>query len=149
MGLQKLLGSSAQIRCVDGKKLNEAKQLAAEADAVVLVVGYSHKDEGEYASFGPITLGGDRKQLGLHDKDVNLIKAIAPLNKNTAVVLIGSNAILMEDWKSTVPAILHAFYPGMEGGTAIARVLVGEVNPGGTAFSIPRECQPPARLDGC
>jgi beta-glucosidase len=139
-GFQKVLGSSAQIDCIDGKKLDEAKKLAAEADAVILVAGYSHKDEGEYASFGPFTFGGDRAQLGLHPKDVDLIKMVAPLNKNTVVVLIGSNAILMEEWKSAVPAILHAFYPGMEGGTAIARVLFGEVNPGGKLpFSIPED----------
>ncbi len=49
----------------------------------------------------------------------------------TAVVLIGGNTILLEEWKASVPAIMMAYYLGMEGGTAIARTLFGEVNPRG------------------
>jgi beta-glucosidase len=139
-GLQKLLGSSAQVRFSNGKKLEEAKRLAAEADAAILVVGLTHKDEGEYVEYGPKTFGGDRTDLRLHRDEVTLIQSIAPLNKNTVVVLIGSSAIMMEEWKAAVPAILHAFYPGMEGGTAMARLLFGEVNPSGKLpFSIPTD----------
>lgn len=136
-GLKKVLGPSVQVLYHNGKKLDEAKKVAAAADAVVCVVGYTHHDEGEYMGPGS---AGDRDQLGLHAKDVDLIKAVAPANKHTVVVLIGSSAILMEEWKASVPAIVHAFYPGMEGGTAIARVLFGEVNPGGKLpFSIPTD----------
>jgi beta-glucosidase len=139
-GLQKLLGSSAQVRFSNGRKLDKARKLATEADAVILVVGFSHKDEGEYIPYGPITFGGDRSDLRLHEDEVVLIQSVAPLNKNTVVVLIGSSAIMMEEWKATVPAILHAFYPGMEGGTAIARVLFGDANPSGKLpFSIPTD----------
>jgi len=139
-GLRKRLGSSAQVDYSIGKNLEQAKKLAAEADAVILVVGFTHKDEGEYTATGPLVSGGDRSSLSLHEKDLALIKAIAPLNKNTVVVLIGSCAILMEEWKASVPAILHAFYPGMEGGTAIARILFGDVNPGGKLpFTIPTD----------
>jgi beta-glucosidase len=71
---------------------------------------------------------------------VKLIRSIAPLNKNTVVVLIGGSAIMMEEWKAAVPAILHAFYPGMEGGTAIAKALFGDVNPSGKLpFTIPTD----------
>jgi beta-glucosidase len=136
-GLKKVLGLSVKVRYHNGNKLDEAKGVAAAADAVVCVVGYTHRDEGEYMGFG---LSGDRDQLGLHATDVDLLKAVAPANQHTVVVLIGSSAILMEEWKASVPAIVHAFYPGMEGGTAIARVLFGEVNPGGKLpFSIPTD----------
>jgi len=65
---------------------------------------------------------------------------VAPANPGTAVVLIGSNAFIMEEWKDATPAILHAFYPGMEGGTALANVLFGWVNPGGKLpFTIPTD----------
>src|SRR5262249_21709191 len=119
----------------NGKKLDEAKKVAAAADVVVCVVGYTHKDEGEYLGPG---LAGDRDQLGLHAKDVDLIKAIAPENPHTVVVLIGSSAILMEEWQAAVPPTGHAFYGGMDGGTAIANVLFGEVTPSGKLpLSIP------------
>jgi len=139
-GLKKLLGDSVQVAYSDGKTLAQARKLAAEADAVIVVAGYTHKDEGEYNAVGPLLLGGDRRDLRLHKKDVVLIQSIAPLNKNTAVVLIGGSAIMMEEWKDAVPAILHAFYPGMEGGTAIARALFGDVNPSGKLpFTIPAD----------
>lgn len=139
-GLQKLLDSSAQVHYSDGKKLDKARTLATEADAVILVAGFTHKDEGEYIPYGPITFGGDRCDLRLHEKEVALVQSIAPLNKNTVVVLIGSSAIMMEEWKAAVPAILHAFYPGMEGGRAIASLLFGDVNPSGKLpFSIPTD----------
>lgn len=139
-GLKKLLGDSVQVAYSDGKTLAQARELAAEADAVIVVAGYTHKDEGEYNAVGPLVFGGDRRDLRLHKKDVALIQSIAPLNKNTAVVLIGGSAIMMEEWKDAVPAILHAFYPGMESGTAIARALFGDVNPSGKLpFTIPTD----------
>jgi beta-glucosidase len=114
------------------------------ADAVVFVVGYNHDDEGEYisnpdeevdalgdgeASFGE---GGDRKtSLGLHEDEAELIKAVGPQNRNSVAVLIGGNMIMIEEWKKDVSAILMAYYPGMEGGTAIAKTLFGDVNPSG------------------
>ncbi|HPY67593.1 MAG TPA: glycoside hydrolase family 3 C-terminal domain-containing protein, partial [Bacteroidales bacterium] len=54
-----------------------------------------------------------------------------PLNPNSVAVLIGGSAIIVEEWKDKINGIIHAFYPGMEGGTAIARILFGDVNPGG------------------
>ncbi len=145
-GLRKVLGPSVEILYSEGKDLEEARRIASRADAVVFVVGYDHRDEGEYVEFlgGLIKVGGDRDDLRLHKGDVDLIRAVAPANSNAAVVLIGGSAIVVEEWKDQVPAILHAFYPGMEGGTAIARVLFGEVNPGGKLpFTIPAD---PAHL---
>ena len=139
-GLRRHLDGSAQVRFSDGKKPDEAVKLAQEADALILVVGYTHRDEGEYIEYGPISWGGDRPHLRLHKRDVALIQALAPLNRNTVVVLMGGSAIMMEEWRGSVPAILHAFYPGMECGTALARVLFGEVNPSGKLpFSIPTD----------
>ena len=135
-GLQRVLGPSVEVVYQNGKNLRKARQAASEADAVIFVLGHTHKDEGEFI----LTVGGDRSSLGLHDDEVELLNAVAPINPNAAVVLIGGSAILMEEWKEDAPAILHAFYPGMEGGTAIARVLFGEVNPGGKLpFTIPTD----------
>jgi beta-glucosidase len=135
-GLKKLLGHSVEILYSNGARLTEAVEYAKMADAVVFVGGYGHKDEGEYTAI----IGGDRDSLELHRDEIELIRAVAPANKNCAVVLIGGSAILMESWKTKVPAILHAFYPGMEGGTAIARVLFGVSTPGGKLpFTIPTD----------
>src|SRR5690554_1180432 len=152
------IAEDAEVVYCDGSDLEEAKKAAENADAVVFVVGYDHDDEGEYTDIEAFTdlkegrkniieteeedetvgvgselgAGGDRAEsLGLHKDEIELIKAVGPLNKNSAAVLIGGNMIMFEEWKDCVSTILMAYYPGMEGGTAIARTLFGEVNPGG------------------
>jgi beta-glucosidase len=75
--------------------------------------------------------GGDRRSLRLHAHDEDLIQAIADANPRTIVVLIAGSAVVMEAWRQRVPAILMAWYPGMQGGHAIADVLAGVAEPGG------------------
>ena len=121
----------------DGSDVERAKAVAAAADAVVFVVGYNHDDEGEFVSADQTGnylggIGGDRKQgLGLHADEIALLKAVAPVNPNHAAVLIGGNMIMMTEWYDDVNAILMAYYPGQEGGTALAEILYGDVNPSG------------------
>ncbi len=120
-----------------GENIGHAKDLARQADAVIFVVGYRCTDEGEFVSEDMSDLdgeypGGDRTEsLGLHPKDVRMIQEVGPLNPQSTVFLIGGNMILMEDWKDSVSAILMAYYPGMEGGTAMGEILFGDVNPSG------------------
>lgn len=133
-GLAALL-PGCEILCDEGGDPGRAAGLAASADAAVIVVGYSHDDEGEYindSSIGGVTIGGDRKaSLGLHPADVELVRAVCAANPKSVVVLIGGSMIMVEEWKAVAPAILMAYYPGMEGGAAIARTLFGDNNPGG------------------
>jgi beta-glucosidase len=117
-----------QVSYFDGTDLAAAEKAAQEADAVVIVAGYSHEDEGENLGYGK-KVGGDRLSLRLNPEESALINALAPLNKKTAVVLISGSAIIMEEWKNSAPAILMAFYSGMEGGTALANILFWVVNP--------------------
>jgi beta-glucosidase len=140
-GLRRLLGPSVRVRYLPGKRPDAARQLAATADAVVIVAGNRYNDEGEFMAPLPLLhAGGDRVSLRLKPEDVALIQAVAPVNPRTVVVLIGGGAFIMEEWKDAAPAILHAFYPGMEGGTALAHVLFGRVNPGGKLpFTIPTD----------
>jgi beta-glucosidase len=135
-----LAGSGVEVRHYAGRSLRRAKSLASRADAVLVVAGCGPYDEGEYLLPLPLGcgLGGDRTSLELHARDARLIAAAAPLAPRSAVVLIGGSAILVEPWREKVHAILYAFYPGMEGGTAIARTLLGQSNPGGKLpFCVP------------
>lgn len=65
---------------------------------------------------------------------------MGPQNGNSVAVLIGGNLMMIDEWKEDVFAILIAYYPGMEGGTAIAKTLFGIVNPGGKLpFVLPKK----------
>ena len=132
----------------DGDDGVAAAELAAVADKVVLVVGYTYEDEGEYlipaqseAENTPTDdVGGDRLSLELLPEDLAMIEAIKGANANTALVYVGGSAIVMEKWRQEMPAILFAWYAGMEGGHALANILFGEVNPSGKLpFTIPRD----------
>lgn len=134
----------AQVVYYSGENLKHAKELAQNADAVIFVVGYDYNDEGEYISeneFESYTgaAGGDRKNsLGLHKNEIELIKAVGPENSNSVAILIGGNMIMIEEWKKSVNAIIMAYYPGMEGGTAVGEIVFGHVNPSGKLpFVIP------------
>lgn len=93
-----------------------------EVDAVVLVVGLTAADEGE-----GLIAAGDREGLELAAEDREAIAAAARENDRVIVILEGGGALLVEGWIDDVEAALMAWYPGQEGGTALARLLAGEV----------------------
>jgi beta-glucosidase len=131
-GLRKMTAGSMEIMHetgMRGRKLDAVGQIAREADATVVVVGLDHGDEGEFMPV--IHTGGDRDDLRLPDRQEALIKAVAAASDRCIVVMEGGSAIVTEAWADDVEAILMAWYPGMEGGTALAEVLFGEVNPSG------------------
>jgi beta-glucosidase len=99
----------------------ETKALAAKADAVIICVGFDPKTEGE---------GADRT-FQLPGGQDELIRQISAVNKNTIVVLTAGGNVDMTQWIDNVPAILHAWYPGQEGGTALAQLLFGDYSPSG------------------
>ena len=138
-GIKNSVGNKINIIHNEGNDVDVAQQIAQSVDSVVLVVGYTSKDEGEYIPH--ISKGlGDRTNLGLKENDIKLIEAVAKVNKKCVVVLVGGSAILMDGWKEKVPSILMAWYSGMEGGNALANILFGEVNPSGKIpFTIPKE----------
>lgn len=133
-GLMKAM-PCAEILYNNGKDIEKARELAKEADAVVIVAGYIHCDEGEYlsdrADIAEGEMGGDRVSMRLHKRDVDLIHGLKDVNPNTVVSIIGSSAILIDEWEKDVPAILFSFYSGMEGGNALAEILFGDVCPSG------------------
>ena len=99
----------------------EATSLAAHADAVVLAVGFDPASEGESAD----------RTFRLPPGQDELIKQIAAVNKHTVVAMTSGGGIDMAAWVDRIPALFEAWYPGQEGGTALAELLFGEFNPSG------------------
>ncbi len=95
--------------------------MAAKADVVVLAVGFDAQSETE---------GWDRT-FGLPPGQDELIERVVAANPKTIVVVTSGGGVDMSRWIDKVPAVLQAWYPGQEGGTALAEVLLGEVNPSG------------------
>jgi beta-glucosidase len=131
------IASDTEIIFYSGDNIAHAKLVAREADAVIFVVGYDQEDEGEYVASDQVgnyigSIGGDRKEgLSLHQKDIDLIMEVSPENKKSVVVLIGGSTIMLTGWKDYVDSILMAYYPGQEGGTALAEIIFGDINPSG------------------
>jgi beta-glucosidase len=95
----------------------------ADADLVILCIGLSHRP-------GMDSEVMDRKSMDLPENQVRQIEKTVARNANTVAVLISGSPLTM-DWANSVPAIVQAWYPGMEGGNAIARILFGDVSPSG------------------
>ena len=135
----------------NGKNLEETKKIAEKLDQIILVVGYTYEDEGEYVMsrgqmlksaeakelVGIKGIGGDRLSLRLNNDDENLIKTLSKINENIVVVYVGGSGINMNNWIDDTPAVLFSWYSGMEGGNALANILYGKANPSGKLpFSI-------------
>ncbi len=101
------------------KKIDEAVAAAKNADVAVIVAGI---EEGE--SF-------DRAYLNLPGHQEEMINQVAATGKPVVVVLIGGSAITMSKWINNVSSVLNAWYPGEDGGHAVANVLFGDYNPAG------------------
>jgi beta-glucosidase len=137
-GIRDYLGDDVIVDYCPGDDLEAAIAASSAADAVVIVAGNRHDDEGEFIMNSKNSPGGDRDNLTLRDEEVRLINAAAAANDNTIAVLIGGSAITISEWDEKVGSILFAYYPGMEGGNALARTLFGDANPGGKLpFTIP------------
>jgi beta-glucosidase len=99
----------------------EAERLAKMADVTVVAAGFSPSTEGE---------GLDRTYR-LPFGQEELIQSVAAANPRTIVVLTAGGSVATQDWIDKVPALLHTWYGGQQAGTALARVLMGDVNPSG------------------
>ena len=105
---------------------------AKQADVVVAFVGLSPDLEGEEM---PVHVkgfdGGDRTSIELPDVQEKLLEAVAATGKPLVVVLMNGSALAVDWAKQHANAIVEAWYPGEEGGAAIANILTGKVNPAG------------------
>jgi beta-glucosidase len=109
------------IRLTDELVSPEVAKLAAMADASVVAVGFDSKSESE---------GLDRSYTLPWGQD-ELIQAVSAANKKTIVTLTAGGGVDTHSWLDNVPAFLHTWYPGEEGGKAIAEILFGARAPEG------------------
>jgi beta-glucosidase len=140
----------------DESDIAAAARAASAADAIIVVAGYTAREEGEYIpgdiNLGQgvsdearevarrVAIGGDRDSLSLPDDQIALIKAAMATGKPVVVVIVAGSAIMVEEWHQGAGAILQTFYSGMEGGTALARLLFGDVSPSGKLpFTVARD----------
>ena len=126
--VSRLVWNAGEMMPADGEA---GLQAVRGADAVVVCVGFDDPSiEGADHGTADEHEGGDRR-YALPGGQVNLITALAKLNGRVAVVLNAGGSVGTASWIERVPALLHAFYPGSEGNTALAEIIFGKTNPSG------------------
>jgi beta-glucosidase len=130
-GLRAKLGTGVQVEYAAGcdilepakaSEVEQAAELARKADVAILFLGTNLKVEAE---------GRDRKSLDLPGSQEQLLEAVFKANPKTVAIVMSGGPVSVKWAKENVPAILAAWYPGEEAGTAIGSVLLGEYNPAG------------------
>ncbi len=152
-GLKKVF---ARVTLSQGADIEKVIRASKDSDVIVICAGSNRYQEGEYllnTRYGldqkPKNSGGDRASLRLSGEEVALIRAMKSAGKKVVVVLFSGCAIIVEEWKQFADAILMNYYSGVEGGTALANILCGVVNPSGKLpFTVARdEADYPAFLE--
>jgi len=105
----------------DDSLFKEALKLARQCQAAVVCAGFTPQTEGE---------GRDRT-FALPAGQTDLINAVAEVNPKTIVVLTAGGNVETETWLKNVPVLVHVWYPGQEGGQALAEILFGHTTPSG------------------
>lgn len=101
------------------QQLKEAVALAQKSDLIIFAAGI---EEGEFR---------DRSSLALPGNQVKVLEELIAVGKPVVVLLVGGSAITMQHWLPKVSAVIDCWYPGIQGGDAIAAVLFGDANPAG------------------
>ncbi len=115
------VGGRLRVGIINEQKIvsHAAKQLAGKVDAVIIAVGFNNDSEGEGAD-RPFTL-----PLGQDE----LIREMSAASKNTVVAITSGGNVDVAPWIDHVPGLIEMWYPGEQGGTALAEILFGVVNP--------------------
>ena len=105
------------------ERIQKAVDLAKKSDIAVICVGWDSMFETE---------GYDKDEgISLPGFQEDLINAVSAVNPNTVVVINSGTPVFMKNWESKVKGLVMAYYPGHEGGNALASILFGDVNPSG------------------
>ncbi|MCJ7651036.1 MAG: glycoside hydrolase family 3 C-terminal domain-containing protein, partial [Candidatus Lokiarchaeota archaeon] len=138
-GIKEKVNGKSEVNFAEGCPLKEkseegfsdAIRIAKEADVIIMVLGISPRLEGEQGEAIESDLTGDRIDIGLPGSQNSLLKEIHELGKPIVLILTGGSALTFVQAKEMIPAILFAWYPGEEGGKAVADVIFGDYNPAG------------------
>ena len=123
-------GCEADLGSDDLSGIEKAAEAAARAEAVILTLGEKEEDSGE---------GRSRAELTLSPAQMELARRVLQANPRTAVVLFNGRPLVLTELEALAPALLEMWYPGTEAGNAVARLLLGEANPGGKlSVGLPR-----------
>ena len=141
-GLRKLAGNNIKITYapgyeitkegkVNGTLIDEAVKVASTADVVIYVGGWIHGFSDAWNDNAFDSESVDKPSMNLPFGQDDLIKSVQKANPNMIVVLYGGAATDMSAWHAKSKGIIQAWYPGMEGGNALAGIIFGTVNPSG------------------
>ena len=146
-GIESVVGDDTTVTYEQGATIDDpadpraAVDAAADADVAVVVLGenwYIH-EFGMQEITGPTDRFPKRTQLSLPDAQRELMKAVVATDTPTAVVFVTGRPLATPWARENVPAVLQAYYPGADGGQAVAEALFGEINPSGKLpISVPR-----------
>lgn len=142
-GLRNQAGNAIQVSYAPGYEIKpgagantqmiaDAVEAARKSDIAIVVGGWTHGYRYEVWKDNAYDAEDvDKPDMKMPFGQDELIKAVLKANPKTIVVLLGGGAIDMSQWVSNTPAILQAWYPGMEGGNALAKIIFGDINPSG------------------
>lgn len=119
------------VTSVSPTEIAEAVSAASRVEVAILCLGLSPKLEGEEGDAANSDAGGDRLHIDLPASQQQLLEAVHATSTPVVLVLTGGSAVAIRWADAHVPAILYVWYPGEEGGTAVADVLFGDYNPAG------------------
>jgi beta-glucosidase len=130
---QTVRGSEARLTwAIPGRPEQQAVEAARQADLVIAAMGLSARVEGEEMKIQTDGFsGGDRTSLDLPKPQQDLLERVVAEGKPTVLVLMNGSALSVNWADEKIPAIVEAWYPGGQGGTAIARMLAGDFSPSG------------------
>jgi beta-glucosidase len=142
-GIQNFAGKNVQVTYSPGYEIKRgasanaeliknAVEAASKAEVAIIVGGWTHGyDYTVWSDNAYDAEDYDKPNMNMPFGQDELIKAVLKANPKTIVVLMGGGAIDMSQWVGNTPAILQAWYPGMEGGNALAKIIFGDLNPSG------------------
>jgi len=116
----------------DQQMINEAVAAGKKAEVAIVVGGWTHGyNKYAWSDNAYDAEGTDKPDMDMPFGQNELIEAVVKANPNTIVVLMGGGPIDVSKWVDKVPSVIQAWYPGMEGGNALAKIIFGAVNPSG------------------
>lgn len=145
-GIQDYLGEDVRVLTSEGCHLckdrtqnlakeydrtSEVRGICDESDVIIACFGLDSSLEGEEGDEGNEFASGDKMTLNLPGIQEDVLKSIYESGKPVILVLLGGSALAVDWANDNIPAILQGWYPGAEGGKAIARIIFGDVNPEG------------------